>query len=367
MPLTAFILIALLSIGGLFLVEHFQFTTKRPVYQREKLAASKLAMKGMEIVRQEGLARGHSLDGDTDPAKSGLIGSALTPVTSDVGNLESKQTSVNPNFAAVFVDLLKQAKVREGDVVAVGVTGSFPAINISLYAALATLRLKPIIISSVSSSQWGANDPQFLWIDMESLLYKSGVFPFRSAVASMGGRNDRARDMTEEGRRMIVSAIKRNGLEMVKASTLEENIDERMGIYFDHRAPRVYVNVGGGVASAGIRSARVLLKPGNLQELPTGPGRDSVIHRFLREKIPVIHIENIRQLAREYGLPISPDEIPETGSGGVYHEKRYNRWLAGGVLTLILAGLYIFGRVDWGFRMLRASRRQEPGPPEPMV
>ncbi len=367
MPLAAFILIALISVGGLLLVENYQFTTKRPAYHRDKLAASKLAMRGMEIIRQERLARGGPLDPDTDPARSGLIGSAITPVTSDMGDLESKQTSINPNFAAIFIDLLKRAKVRDGDPVAVGVTGSFPAVNISLYAALATLHLKPVIISSVSSSQWGANDPLFSWIDMESILYKNGVFPFRSAAASMGGRNDRAREMTEEGRGMIVKAIRRNGLEMVKAASLEENIEERMRIYFEHGTPRAYINVGGGVASAGVRSARVFLKPGNLPELPAGNGRDSVIHRFLREKIAVIHIENVKLLAREYGLPLGPGDIPEVGDGGVYHERKYNRWLAGGVLALILAGLYIFGRVDWGFRMLKASKSEELGPPEQMV
>jgi poly-gamma-glutamate system protein len=367
MPLAAFILIAVIAIGGLLLVEHFQFTTKRPAYHRDKLAASQLAMKAMEMVRNERLARGPALDDETDPAGSGLIGSALTPVTSDVGDLEAKQTSVNPNFAAVFVELLKRAKLREGDPVAVGVTGSFPALNISLYAAMATLRLKPVIISSVGASQWGANDPLFLWVDMESVLYRNGVFPFRSVGASMGGKNDRAREMTAEGRKMIADGIKRNELEMVKARNLEENIEGRMGIYFAHGAPRAYVNVGGGVASAGTRSARILLKPGNLPDVPEGDERDSVIRRFLKEKIPVIHVENIRQLAREYGLPVGPGAISEVGHGGVYYEKKYNRWLAGGVLVLILVGLYIFGRLDWGFRMLRASKDQDIGPPEQMV
>ena len=183
-PLVAFILIALFSIGGLVVVEHFKLLVKKPYY-REKLEASRLALEAMELVKNERLRRGVAIDPDVDPAYSGLIGSFVTPVTTDAGELEAKRTSINPNFAAVIVHLLKKEKVKEGDAVAVGFSGSFPAINISVCAAIAALHLKPIIISSVGASQWGANDPKFLWIDMENFLYSQGVFPFHSAAASM--------------------------------------------------------------------------------------------------------------------------------------------------------------------------------------
>ena len=50
MPLYAFILVALFSVGGLAAVEHFRLDAKKPYY-REKLAASKLALEAMEIVK----------------------------------------------------------------------------------------------------------------------------------------------------------------------------------------------------------------------------------------------------------------------------------------------------------------------------
>lgn len=306
------------------------------------------------------------IDPETDPARSGLIGPAMTRVTSDIGDLESKQTSVNPNFAAVFVDLLKKAHVKAGDQVAVSVTGSFPALNIALYSALATLHLKPTIISSAASSQYGANDPNFLWLDMETVLYKKGVFPFRSSAASLGGRDDSARDMGKEGRALLRHAIRRNGLKMIRAGSLAENVQERMEIYFGWVPPRLYVNIGGGVASVGIRSERVLLKPGHISELPEGK-TETTIHRFLREKIPVIHVGNVKLLARQYGLPVAPGIIPKVGEGDLYKQKRYSRRIAGGVLVLILFALYVFGRVDWGFRILRGTGHPEPGPPEPMA
>ncbi|OPY64500.1 MAG: hypothetical protein A4E57_03522 [Syntrophorhabdaceae bacterium PtaU1.Bin034] len=367
-PVFAFILMALFSVTGIVAVEHFRVEGRRPHYEK-KIEASRLALEAMELLRDERLRQGIAIDSSVDPADSGLIGSFVTPVTSDPGNLESKQTSVNPNFAGLIVDLLEQAGVKEGDPVAVSFSGSFPALNIAVLAALKTLGLDPTIISSASGSQWGANNPDFLWIDMEHFLYKQGTFPFRSSVASMGGKNDQGREMTQKGREYILKAINRNGLTLLKSKTLKQNIDERMAVYFRKSAPKVFINVGGGIVSAGIRPFKVLLKPGLLPpDHPVDAKVDSVINRFLKEKIPVIHLGNIRQLATHYGFPIAPTSIPKVGEGSIYLQTEYNPWLAGGVLLGIVVGLYVFSRSDWGFRILQASsKREEIGPPEPMV
>ena len=366
-PVVAFVLIALFSIAGLAVVEHFKILVKRPYY-REKLEASRLALEAMELLKNERLRRGIPIDPDVDPAYSGLIGSFVTPVTTDSGELEAKRTSINPNLAAAIVHLLKKERVKEGDVVAVGYSGSFPAVNISVCAAIATLKLKPVIISSVGASQWGANDPKFLWVDMESFLYGQGIFPFRSAAASMGGKSDRARELTDSGRSLIREAIARNGLTPLEVRGVRKDIDERMRIYFTRVSPKVYINVGGGVASAGIRPTKKLLKSGIVRKaLPAGRGTDSVIHRFIDEGIPVIHIDNVKSFVRPYGFPVDPTVVPKVGEGTIFHEKQYNLWLAGIILFGIVFGLYMFARVDWGFRLLKASSKQEVGPPEPMV
>ncbi|HVN97742.1 MAG TPA: poly-gamma-glutamate system protein, partial [Syntrophorhabdaceae bacterium] len=193
-------------------------------------------------------------------------------------------------------------------------------------------------------------------------------FPSHSVAASMGGKNDRGKEMTESGRRTITQAIERNGLFMIEPSTVKGDIDERMRIYFDRKVPKAYINVGGGRAAVGIRPLKRLLKTGLLTtNLPLDRKTDSLIARFLRQNIPVIQIDNVTELAREYGLPLTPAEMPAMGEGKVYYEKEYNLWLAGGVLLMILFGLFAFIRADWGFRMLEASGKQEAGPPEPMI
>lgn len=366
MPVFALVLVALFSMGGMAAVEYFQSVTEKPHYA-EKLEAAVLAQKAMNAVREERLRRDLPIDYGSDPAGSGLIGSFMSPVTSHPGDLVAKQTSINPNFAAVLVDLLKRSRFAEGDPVAVSLTGSFPAINICVYAAVSALKLKPVIVSSVASSQWGANEPSYLWIDMEQYLFSHNIFPFRSAAASVGGSDDKGSELSEQGRKLIIAAVLRNRLEILKSPGLAGSIDDRMEIYFSGTPPRVLINVGGGVASAGVRSSRVLLKPGLLTS-SVDAQEDSVINRFLNdEKIPVIHIENIRQLARNYGLPVNPHFPQKIGEGELYYQYRYNLWLTGIILAGIVFGLYMFGRVDWGFRMLRSSHSHEVGPPEPMV
>ena len=95
-----------------------------------------------------------------------MIGQDITQITTDRGYIDSKLTSMNPNFAAVIVEMLKEADVKNNDVVAISFTGSLPGLNIAVMAAIQTLKLKPIIITSVGASNSGANDPYFTWLDM---------------------------------------------------------------------------------------------------------------------------------------------------------------------------------------------------------
>ena len=44
--------------------------------------------------------------------------------------------------------------MKKGDAVAIGYSGSFPALNICVMAAVETLQLEPIGIASASASQW---------------------------------------------------------------------------------------------------------------------------------------------------------------------------------------------------------------------
>src|SRR5215208_6306034 len=169
----ALLLIALISVAGLIVVERWKVENPQP-HLEEKLAAAKLAQQAFDVIKEARISVGPPIDKTIDPSESGLIGIPMSPVTTVIGDVSAKQTSVNPNFAAIIVEMLKEAGVQEGDVVAIGMSGSFPALNICTYAACETLKLKPLVISSASASQWGANVPALLWPDMELLLRKKG-------------------------------------------------------------------------------------------------------------------------------------------------------------------------------------------------
>ncbi|NIL98182.1 MAG: poly-gamma-glutamate system protein, partial [Planctomycetales bacterium] len=227
---TALVLIAVGSLVGLLLVENLKTVKHRP-YHDQKLAAAKVAAEAMERIYYARLETSAPMDVATDPAQSGMIGLPMSAVTSISGALSAKQTTVNPNFAAVIVEMLRRAKIEEGDVVACGLSGSFPALNICLYAALETVRAKPIVISSAAASQWGANVPELLWLDMERILYEDEIFETRSVATSVGGYEDRGLGMTEEGVRLIQEGIQRNEVDLLEVASFEESIEQRLQIY----------------------------------------------------------------------------------------------------------------------------------------
>jgi poly-gamma-glutamate system protein len=368
---TALILIAILSLSGFASVEIFQLQVQQPYY-REKLAAAHRCLEAFEALKAERLKRRHKLDRDSDPTGSGLIGELMTPVTSNTGSLHAKQTTINPNWAAVIVHMLKRAGVEQGDAVAVGMSGSFPALNVATMAAIHALKAKPIIISSVAASQWGANDPRFLWTDWEETLFQSRVFDFRSAASSIGGIEDRGLGMSPEGRRQIVAAIEAAGIPLLRPRNYEESVEQRMRVYLETAgdAPvKVYVNVGGGTTSVGTKVGKRLFKPGlNTRIPPGGADLDSVMNRFIDRGVPVIHLTMIAQLAKRYGLALQPLTMPPVGQGKVFSRAEYNLWMAGGFLLAIFVALYAFVRSDLGFRIMQGSKRQKPGGhPEPMV
>jgi poly-gamma-glutamate system protein len=288
------------------------------------------------------------------------------------GDLNAKQTTINPNFAAVVVELLRRAGVKEGDTVAIGCSGSFPALNLAVYAAVETLKVKPIVILSASSSQWGANQPELMWIDMERILSEQGVISFRAVAASFGGAGDRGEGLSPEGKDLIEKAIRRNHIPLLKADSFERSVQRRMELYRKHagRNPiRAYVNVGAGTVSVGHSLGKRMFQPGLNLRYPAKMKRvDGVMPRFIQEGVPVIHLEEVRTLAEKYELPIAPKTMPDVGQGSIFVARAYHKGIAGAVLGVILAALYGFIRSDIGFRLLRTrSPRNGQGHPEPMV
>ena len=80
--------------------------TRAPTRQRDyelKLAAAERAAEAFHVLREHRNLDTAEVDLLNDPAGTGLIGPEFSQITNAQGNLESKLTSLNPNWAAVLV------------------------------------------------------------------------------------------------------------------------------------------------------------------------------------------------------------------------------------------------------------------------
>ncbi len=364
------ILIAGISILGLASVEFLKITRQQQYYN-EKLKAAKITKVGFQVIRQAREKLNVKIDPLYDPSESGLIGVLSSEVTTNTGHLPAKQTSVNPNFSALTVHYLKQAGIKEGDVVAVGLSGSFPAMNTAVIIALEALNTRPVIICSAGASQWGANIPDFVWPEIHKILLENNVIKTKIAAASLGGLDDRALGLSSKGKKILEDSIKRDGIKFLAVKNFSDSLEKRMAIFREEAGDskiKAYINVGGGTTSVGTNLGKRVFKPGLNRRLPYGTLEvDSVMSRFSQEGIPIIHFTHVDELADRYGFPLQPVEMPLPGQGKIFFRKSYNKWLAGGVILVIISLLVIFVRLDWGFRLLGSRQESHGSRPEPMI
>ncbi len=332
-------LLFLLALLALIAVENGKVDQKQDYYA-EKLAAAELCQLASTHLKNYRLEKGIFVDVVNDPNQTALIGQEFTLITTDRGEIEAKLSATNPNFAALVVQFLKDADLRQNDHVAVAFTGSFPGLNIAVIAALEALRLNPVIITSVGSSNFGANDPYFTWLDMETILYNANIFHSRSVAASIGGGSDIGRGLSPEGRELIKNAIERNQVEFIYENHVEGSIAKRLEIYERHTGGqpiKAYINVGGGIASLGSPVNGKLIPSGLTEFLPMRnfPAQGVIIEMGQR-KIPIIHLLNISKLLTDHGLPESPVPLPEPGDGGIFTQVKYNVTTAAIATTILI-------------------------------
>ncbi len=349
------LLVAVIAVAVLLSAERFQSTHVQPDFE-VRLAAAQRMQRGIDVLRTHRARHVSPIDREIDPTGSGLIGVAASAITTSSGSLEAKRTTANPNWAAVLIDLLRQAHVEPGDLIAVGVSGSFPALNLAAFAAAEELELELVSIASAGASSWGANLPGLAWLDMERVLNDAQVISNRSVAASLGGTRDRALGMSERGRQRLRDIIDRNDVAFLETDTEAKSIEARMQTYERLAGGRpfaAYLNAGGSLVSIGPKSVKRLYRPGlNLKPHPRGTRMDSVMLRFLNEGVPVINLSKVVPLAEQYGLPIEPAELPPVGQGTVFEKRDHNRALVAGLLGFLLLTLYGLLKLELGAHLV---------------
>ena len=333
-----------------------------PVHARAyatKLRAVSLMERAEAAIRARKLELGITIDDRNDPDRTGVIGPQFTLTTTDRGVQAAKELAAHPNFAAAMTQMLFEAGVRRGDLVAVGMTGSLVGFNLAVLASCQAVGAEPVVVSSVGSSMFGATDPELTWLDMEDVCAKKGLWPFRSVAASVGGGADIGRGISPAGRQIILDAIERSGAVLLDNPALLESVRSRVALYDSiaaarHKPIRAYVNVGGGVASLGGAQNARLIPPGLTHRLARrNYPRRGVINVYGERGIPVIQLLEVERLARMYSI-VDPETgaTPTPGKGLLFIRYRYKLWVVALATAAVLLVNALVLRLDLRHRLL---------------
>jgi poly-gamma-glutamate system protein len=323
----------------LFLTAALVLARKPLEIKDEMLAASRRMGQALQAVRDCREKKGIGIDPAADINRTGIIGLETSPITTSLGNLEAKRTTANPNFAGLVALLLHGAGVRRGDTVAIGASSSFPALIVASLCAVEALEVRGLLICSLGASQWGANHPGFNWLDIQACLTRSGFLSAEPIALSLGGDGDVGRDMSPEGRTLLLSLGRETGRLFLHEPDLERNVRERLRIYetaAGQKGIRAFINIGGSYANMGTDSEILKVGPGlaAFNEIPPAERR-GVIFEMAARRIPVIHLLYVKGLCDKYGLPWNPFPLPEPGQGALFERQEVDR-----LSFLVLAGAY---------------------------
>jgi len=235
-------------------------------------------------------------------------------------------------------------------------------------AAAEIMQLKVIAINSVAASNYGANIPDLSWPDMNRILNEKEIISTHSVAASLGGRNDIGRGLKNEGIEVIKEIITRNKLELIHIKTKPENLKRRMEIYYKYAGNnniKAYINVGGGFISVGGYRSKKFFKPGlNKAMLKPAVGFDSLMVRFAKKSVPVIHIRHLRKLCQSSKMPCELNEIPAPGQGVIFGSYEYNQFWVIFVLIIICGLLLVLVKTEYAKRIFFSKK---PPSSEPML
>jgi poly-gamma-glutamate system protein len=309
------IALAIASIAAWQGVEHAVANLPHPRAE-ELRAAARLAKAAQGEIAQAKERLRSMQPAEIDPNRTGLIGLDWSETTTTIGEVQAKRTTTNPDLAAAIARILLELNPAPGAAVGIVASASFPGANIAAIAAVETLGLKPVVVSSLGSSMYGANDPEFGWLDMEAAIRRAGIWRTRTTAVVLGGESATAESMTGTGREMLTNAARRNGYEPIAARDLTELKRYVMKAMSD-AAPEglaAVINVGGSVLGIGTCLDAYGIPSGLLKKrLPCESGLTGLVHDFAAREVPVLHILYVKRLALEWGLPYDPVPLPPIG------------------------------------------------------
>lgn len=320
-----------------------------PAYDTQLRAARRMAL-AESVLKTALVGEGIGIEADLDPNSTGLIGPEWTALTTTLGNLEAKRSTLNPNFAALLVRWFHEAGLRPGDTVAIGASGSFPGLVIATLCAAEEMGLAPIAIASFGSSMYGATRPEFTVPRMMRILSDSGIVRESLIAVSPGGDQDHGESaLYDDARATIAELARASGVEYIDCDPpdIAESIARRLRLY-DEGAQggriKCFVNIGGASPNSGTSAYTLQFPQGLVLKPPRIPSSADrgLVYEFASRGIPVINLLNVRLLAGRNGLPYDPIPLPRAGDGDVYMIVRYRAFIVF-VTVAVSIGLLAMG------------------------
>jgi len=312
----------------------------------EAAQAAALMARSIDVLREQRDSAGPPIDARYDLNRTGLIGIEDSPITTSLGRLEAKRTTTNPNFAGAVVRRMREAGLERGDVAAVGASSSFPGLILATLAAAEALGVKPLLVSSLGASNWGANHPDWTWLEMSDCLRKKGLLAVTPIAFSIGGDGDSGSDMDAAGRILLERKIRDSGRPFLQAAGLTDNVRARIAALersAGGKAIKAFINVGGSWADMGTDGEVLKLRPGFNPAsdvfVPTVERR-GLIQEMARRGIPIIHLLYVKGLCARYGLPWDPVPLPDLSRDSGQSIGESSR-----LPNLIAIGVYLAGMV----------------------
>jgi poly-gamma-glutamate system protein len=337
-------LLALTSLLGLFCARRYAVEEQERADAPAMRRAEDLAARWFTLVA-DGKIR-NQVPAEVSPAipHAGMLGAGWSEITTTLGSLEAKRTAANPRWAALMVRLLHDAGMDSTQVVGVTLSGSFPSLGVCALAALQTIGARAVVVTSLGSSSYGANQPGATWLDMEEWLLRQGGLRYRTMLLTPGAEGDSGAGMPEEGIPLLKQTAMRYGRTLVFPSSYAEAIQGKMEM-FTRNGITLLVNVGGSQTSLGTCRHAATLPNGFHRTLSPCPdvGR-GIIERLAGRGVPFIHLLHVNDMAVRYGLPLSPGTPDPAAGQTIFMERVVHRVMIVALLAAIFGGALLVRR-----------------------
>ena len=201
---------------------------RRPIlHYTQMLNAARSMQTASRIMYATKAAKGLLPPASADPNHTGMIGYEYTPITTTVGDLGSKRSTTNPDFAAAMVGALGALNLKPGTPVLIILSGSFVAGDIGAIVAVEALGQKPLTIAAFGASAMGVPPtPSSIWSTYLSLMHDQGVIHSLPIAAVLGGEGAIADGIDPKDVAALRATANRVGVPLVENALFPGLVDD---------------------------------------------------------------------------------------------------------------------------------------------